>query len=584
MRLIYLIVYFFTISIVCKAQEKTASIFEDFKVNGARSILPDFSFAGYHYGEKEIPFLTKNVFNVSDYGIQPNAKFDQTNKIQKIIDKVGEKGGGVIFFPKGKYLLNMDSSKVNFLKINYSHIILRGEGSGVDGTIFYNGSNTLQEEISSWLSPFLIQTGYAIQGTKSFWGIDFPNPDKIPSTGVSGNNGVVNEQIKSAKILTEIISNANKGSQTLKVKSTAKLRAGDCILIGMFNTTKDGNLMKELLAPIQEFEPQETSALNAGQFSAPSYQWLVQIDEIINRSTVKLKQPLRRDIKLSFHPVIAEAQMLKEIGIENLRFESAWDGNYCHHGCKNSDPKTVKLMDYGWNAVNFCRVSNGWIKNVAINNFTNAIYLLDSRNVTIDNVKITGYDGHSGVKIYGHAADNLIKNINFECNFTHVLGGEGNAYGNVFSNINYNPKRKIPGMFDSHGFSDRRFSPPAENLFEDIKGMWKISGGGSPQNLPHMAAYNTWWNVQEAGFTDQDTELFNSWFWTSKSSNHPQKDHHKMYLKSIVVGVYIPELKLTIEGNENDRKDEWIYVENFNKGLVKPYSLYKAQLDLRLQK
>jgi hypothetical protein len=43
----------------------------------------------------------------------------------------------------------------------------------------------------------------------------------------------------------------------------------------------------------------------------------------------------------------------------------------------------------------------------------------------------------------------------------------------VFNNINYNPKSGITGKFDSLVFSDQRFSPPAENLFEDLKGIYK---------------------------------------------------------------------------------------------------------------
>src|SRR6476661_5160947 len=130
MRLIYITVVVLFVSCICNAQEKAALIFEDFKAKGAKSILPDFSYAGYHYGEKEVPNLTKKIFNVSDYGIKPDDPSDQTDKIQKVIDEIGAKGGGVIYFPKGKYLLNMDTTKVNFLKINYSNIVLRGAGSG----------------------------------------------------------------------------------------------------------------------------------------------------------------------------------------------------------------------------------------------------------------------------------------------------------------------------------------------------------------------------------------------------------------------------------------------------------------------
>ena len=60
-------------------------------------------------------------------------------------------------------------------------------------------------------------------------------------------------------------------------------------------------------------------------------------------------------------------------------------------------------MDYGWNAINFKRVAHGYIQNVEIHNFSNPLYLLDSRNVTVEKIEMTGYDGHQGIKLYEHA-------------------------------------------------------------------------------------------------------------------------------------------------------------------------------------
>ena len=42
----------------------TAKIFLDFEHNPITSNLPDFSYAGYEYGEKEIPVIKKNIYNV----------------------------------------------------------------------------------------------------------------------------------------------------------------------------------------------------------------------------------------------------------------------------------------------------------------------------------------------------------------------------------------------------------------------------------------------------------------------------------------------------------------------------------------
>jgi len=562
--------------------QQEASIFATFKKNSNKCNLPDFSYAGYHYGELPIPVITDHIINVTQNGIKSNTMKDQTKEVQQLIDKVGASGGGVLYFPKGVYYFNMNPREKQFLQINYSNIVLRGEVNDKNGTVFFDGNPLTQDDASPWLSPALIQTAKNLQDSKSFWGIDYPKNEGNHSEIISTKAGTVNGEIQQAQILTQIIKNAKKGERTLYLKSTEHLKLNDYILLGLFNSDTTGTLIKNIISPVQKFYDFEVSAKSAGPDSAPSYQWLVQIEDI-GKNKITLKQPLRRDFDLKYGPVLAKAEMLTEIGIENIHIKSAWAGYYCHHGCEGSSAYQSHEMDYGWNAINFCRVANGWIKNVTLENFTSPIYLLDSRNVTVNGLEFIGFDGHSGVKVYSHTCDNLIENLNFKNNFTHVLSGEGNAYGNVFRNINYKAVSGKPGLFDFHGFSDKRFSPPAENLFENIKGLNKISGGGAANNLPHTANFNTWWNVELANFNSNDSEVFYSWQAPLKGLVKNNLSH-QMYPKSILAGVYQPGFEVTINGKNIDTKDQWIYTENFNKGTVYPLSLYEAQLKIRLHK
>ncbi|OAQ40310.1 hypothetical protein A5893_04980 [Pedobacter psychrophilus] len=579
MKLFFITVFLFASSFAVFAQQE-ANIYREFVKNSQKSNLPDFSYAGYHYGELAIPSVTKNVINVTEQGIKANSMKDQTKEVQKLIDKIGAEGGGVLFFPKGTYYFNMDPREKRSLKINYSNIVLRGEGNTVDGTVFFDGNQLTQNDGSPWLSPALIQTGFNLQNTKSFWGLDYPADATYRSKAISTNAGVVSEGIQVAEVLTQIFKGAKKGDQKLELKSTEGIKSNDYILLGLYNIDTTGTLIKNILQPIQQFYDFEASAKEAGPSSAPSYQWLVQVQSV-NKNSITLKQPLRRDFDLKYKPVLAKAPMLTEIGVEDIYIKSAWAGYYCHHGCEGSPKYQSEEMDYGWNAINFCRVANGWIKNVTLENFTSPIYLLDSRNVTVKNVNFLGFDGHSGIKIYSHACDNLIENLSFRNSFSHVLSGEGNAYGNVFRNINYQALSGQPGFFDFHGTNDRRFSAPAENLFENIKGMNKISGGGAANNLPHTANYNTWWNIELADFNTNNSELFYSWRLPINGLVNKNLSH-QMYPKSILVGVYQPQFKIGINGDTSDLNNQWIYTENLNKGKVYPLSLYDAQLKRRV--
>src|SRR5436190_4235061 len=81
--------------------------FVDAKVLGRTPTLPDFSYAGYHFSEKEIPSVTtRKYFNVKDFGAIPDDDSYDDEAIQKTVDAAEKNAdGGVVFFPPGKYLI-----------------------------------------------------------------------------------------------------------------------------------------------------------------------------------------------------------------------------------------------------------------------------------------------------------------------------------------------------------------------------------------------------------------------------------------------------------------------------------------------
>jgi Domain of unknown function (DUF4955) len=576
----FLIILLLFCSICVTLAQKTAKIYADYEKNPLKSNLTDFSYAGYHYGEKEIPSLPIKV-NVNDKGILPNTGVDLIQPIQNLINEVGQSGGGVIYFPKGKYCVNMDTTRVQFLKVDYDNVVLRGESSAVDGTIIYSGSNTIQEKMNPWISPSVIRFGYKIQPTQKFWSVAPLRPIlkiiQSNSAADPGSDGSIFE----APVLTSITMNCAKGDKKLFVASTKNIKAGDVIILAMYNTTTDGNLIKDILNfTDQDITPDLLSVKAGGIEGMASFQHLLEVESVQGSNVIVLKQPLRRDIQMIYKPVIAAAPMIREVGIENMRFESAWGGIYLHHGGGKYSPHLSKIMDYGWNAVNFCRVAHGWMRNISIDNYTNPVYLQDSRNVTIENLKTTGPTGHCGIKMYAHAADNLIRNVSFESNFTHMLSAEGNAYGNVCSRISYNFKDSFPGEFDFHGFSLKTYSPPSWTLFELVKGFNCIKGGGAASDMPHTSRNNVWWNIESHGLT-KETELFDHWVFAKQGKKN---DHFKMFPGSIVVGYRSDNQPLVVNGTQEDRDSAELYLEGLNKGPVFPISLYEAQLKKRLKK
>lgn len=534
----------------CKTKEKTSwesDILNDFVANGSKSILPDFSYAGYHYGEAEIPFVERPIFDVTTYGAIANDGIDDTRNIQKAVDEAGENGGGIVFFPPGTFHVNMDTRVTDIIRINASNIVMRGSGSGIDGTVIYSGSQTTQSE-SPWLSPFVFHTGIDLQSTDEFFELD-----KQP-------------------VYSRLVKDIKKGEKIIKLKQTKGLNAGDVLVVAMRNTTDDGDLINHLMEPLT-FDHFMTSYLNAGKERRPSFQYFLEIDKVISETEVQLKQPLRRDIFIKYEAFVSKVPMLKEIGVENFRFECGYEGGYSHH--------LNREHDYGWGAVCLQRVSHGWIRNLHINNYVQTTHLVNSRNVTIQDLTLTGLDGHYGPKMY-HSSDNLVTNVDVHALYTHGPGLEGCCYGNVYKDI----ELAHPSPVDMHGMGGSDFSPPMYNLYENISNLTKLAGGGAPSNIPHAGEYNTMWGLEMTGFDDDGfNELFYSWIWrdADRFENEFHIDCHKQYLRTIMVGVHNPSKTLSIEHSTSDRADEWIYVEGLNQNMNLP-SLYETQLKLRLHR
>lgn len=455
--------------------------------------LPNFSYAG---NNKEI-IRDVRLFNVADYGILPNTDEDLITKVQNLIDMVGLEGGGKIFFPKGIYNFNKYGGQ--FLQINHSNIHIEGEIDS-DGRLLTEMilcGTTVCGRKNPWLSPFFITTGEKLQSSNEFFGLQFRkrkmNFSQSNSLSDPGSDGT----ILTPKFCTRIVKSSQKGSCFLHVEDSSKV--GKYIMLGMYNTSPDGNLIKDILGT-EELRPEWKTALRAGEEEAPSYQWLVEVKCIVDRETVELVRPLMRDCDMVYEPAVFNVEMLENIVIRNLKLGSKWSGMFRHHGFPvYYSVRSSQEMDYGWNAINMKRVAYGEVSNVEIVDYTNPIYVLDSRNITVKDVVISGYDGHQGIKIYQHACDCLFQHITFYNHYADMLGGEGNAYGNVFSDIKYLNPAFNPVDFDFHGFGEGPMSPPSDNLFECIYGFRCIKSAGALFNLPSCAQNNIWWNIITEG-------------------------------------------------------------------------------------
>lgn len=448
-----------------------------------------------HAGAMRLQRPTSKIV-VTEHGVLPNSKHDQHERIQELIDKAGEQGGGVIYFPKGKYYINATGD--GFLQINHSNVTIEGEVDAAGRPIaeLVNCAPTSRGHKNPWISPFMISTGEALQPSNEFWGLQFRKQKRSFTQSNSLSDPGSDGSILTPDFATRVTAAAPKGSCLLRVEDAGKV--GKYILLGLYNTTHDGNLIRDILG--MDLRPEWTVANRAGAEEAPSYQWLVEVKCIIDDNTIELVRPLLRDCPMKYEPAIFNVEMLENISIRNLVVSSRWSGLFRHHGFPvYYSIRQAQEMDYGWNALNMKRVAHGEVKNVIIKNFTNPIYVMDSRNVTVRDVTVKGYDGHQGIKIYMHACDNLFDNIVFENHYADMMGGEGNAYANVFRNVVYRNPVFNPVDYDFHGFSEGPMSPPADNVFTRIYGFRYMKSAGSITHLPSCAQNNVWMNTITEG-------------------------------------------------------------------------------------
>ncbi|GAB3851492.1 hypothetical protein GCM10028822_18210 [Hymenobacter terrigena] len=426
--------------------------FVEAKKKAAEPVLPDFSYAGYHFSENPIPDVSaKKVFNVRDFGAIPNDdKFDD-EAIQAAINAAEKNvGGGVVYFPAGKFLIAPDEDSKKQIRISKSNIVLKGSGSGAQGTEIY-------------------------QANKRINGRQF----MFMPTKTGGPR------------LTTITKDAARESFWIKVASAAGLKAGQDVVV----RHRSEEYTRQYFAPL-ELKPQWTRLFGPGGG--------MQISEIhtiekIEGNRVKFKNPLHLDVKLvpsstfDLYPYFS----MQECGVEDIRFTSNWKNypeEFIHH--KNS------IHDYAYEALGMEYVKNSWVRNCEFLDWNEGIFIRAGYQVSVLNVSFKGKKGHASV----HARTGygvLIKNCDFNNAQHHGAGTGYSAAGTVITQCTLGTDQN----FDIHS------GQPYATLFDDIRGGVFYNLGGPEPGHPHHGKQLVLWNFQHSSTKEQH---YNFWDMTRR--------------------------------------------------------------------
>ncbi|MDZ4859538.1 MAG: glycosyl hydrolase family 28-related protein [Candidatus Hydrogenedentes bacterium] len=403
------------------------------------SRLPDFSFAGYHRGEKPLPALAV-THNVRDFGAVGDGKTDDTEAFQRALAEVKE---GVILVPEGRYVIT------NFLAIDKPNLVLRGEDP----------------------AKSILYCPKPLNDIKENWGAT-TSGQRTSNYSWSGGFISIRGSFQS-KPLANISGPAKRGARTVIVDDGTGLSVGQEVELRQVDDV--GN---SLANHLYSGDPRISMEKIGGRTQASLVARITKIDG----AEVTLDRPLRCDVDAAWKPTLHRFDpTVTESGIENLRFEFP------------NTPYQGHFTELGFNAIAFAETAHCWARNIHIHNADSGGFISGYFN-TIDGVVFTSdreedknrkSKGHHGITLGGN--DNFLTNFDFRMPFIHDITVT-HCSGNVISN-----GRGVDLALDHH----RR--APYENLFTNIDAgrgarLWN-SGGGQALGA-HCGARGTFWNIR----------------------------------------------------------------------------------------
>ncbi|WP_378181278.1 hypothetical protein [Aquimarina sp. SS2-1] len=464
---------------VISAQQKLS--IEDL-ANNKGPFIPDYSYAGYQLGEKEIK-IPENIFILYaiDYGVVADDGKDDSKALLSVFKKAHEiKEPVLIQLPPGRIILS------DILYFERSNIILNGYGIGDKGTeifcprpmMYLKNPDDLKE-----LREYLVKLD-KVQKEKE-------NNVFLPFSQYAWSGGMLWTRVKGARVksylkeydvmpnVLGVINKAQRGALTFSIATNTGLKEGDVVEIQWFNKEgKKGKILRELYGNIDL----KIGSHHWNYPDLPLVRQQVKIEKI-SKNTVTIKSPLLLDVVPEYEVRIIAWNHLEEVGIQNFKITFPFSNRIAHH------------VEQGYNGIYLTRIFNSWVKNVVVENSDSGILTEAIANVTIKDIVTLGKKkAHYTVQM-GGVHNVLVKNLSVHNDSMHPLSFNTFSTKSVYSDceVFVNP------ILDQHSGVNH------QNLFDNIKvhldpldtnSYPLFMGGGAGYWKPSHASYNTFWNIR----------------------------------------------------------------------------------------
>lgn len=429
-KLLFISSLFITSSSWAKTSELWTQ-FEKAKKSGTESTLPDFSYAGYDYSESLLPDISDwPVFNVTTFGAIANDDKYDDDAIIKTIAAAQKAERGVVFFPKGTYKVSPKSSLDGQIFITKSNVVLKGSGSGDDGTIIFMDKMKKNHKIHMFhVAP----------------------------------------KIEKSASITYLTKNVKRESFEIEVANADKLNVGQRIVL----KAKSVALAKQYYAP-KKITRAWTRLLKEG-FKLHE----IHTIKSIRGNIIRLREPLHISLDVSLSKIkIYPITLLNNIGIEDIQFRGNWDSypeEFVHH--------KDELHDYAWNALRLENVENSWIKHCEFKHWNQGIFIKNSAAMTISDIVFSGKKAH--MSIHTRSSYGILVKDSEDKQGNHH--GPSVGYSNV-GTVYLRYKMKDEQHMDSHSGS------PYATLFDNVSNGNFEKNGGPHKGYPHHGKYYVAWN------------------------------------------------------------------------------------------
>ena len=454
-----------------------------------RNRLPDFSYAGYHMGERPIPTVPVWKDLKKDYGARGDGVADDSTELLHAIEDFPGTSPGALYLPQGTYRIS------ERIVVRKPYLVLRGDGPAKSRIAFTRGIWGLYEQY----------------GTPR---LEYDYPFMLEFEGVSLQKSLIREG--RAPLLAKVSSNAKRGDTKIRLDNASRVSVGNFYVMVVYNDKhgqnddprRDDNHFARYLLGNQPPPQRRNFWLDAGL-----EQWCFKV---LSKSgnTIELHKAVPWDLRP--HQWLTEIRSfdpkLTENGVEDLTIDFPPTTHpWSHHNQRTLATRWDRGITYndwsdGYNAISLTGW-NSWIRNVKITDADVALKVGGCHNTVVD-AEIGNEDrqeqGHYGVRPHFYAHEIVFHNLNFfNTGYVHDLSVQ-NEHHIVYSKINHAGALSL----DTHGGYGN------SNLFTEIrtKSGSNLPGTGNARAVA-QAMLTTYWNITVSDNNWANGKFFNTERW-----------------------------------------------------------------------